>query len=280
MLNSPPNCRPECLVASECSTTLTCINKQCKDPCQGSCGTSTECHVLSHTPICSCLPGMTGDPFSGCVPYETTSRPLNADPCDGKCGQNAECRNGQCVCILDYQGNPYEYCRPECVMNVDCPRNKACVKKHCVDPCVGICGENAICDAVNHMAICTCADRTEGNPLVRCTPVQKDTGIVIREPCNPSPCGPYSQCRAHNSQPICSCIQGYTGAPPQCRPECLVSSDCSLILSCINNKCVDPCPGACGINARCEVRNHSPICTCNADMTGEKELYELNTKNP
>ncbi len=37
-LGSPPGCRPECVVSSECDHNLACINQKCRDPCPGSCG--------------------------------------------------------------------------------------------------------------------------------------------------------------------------------------------------------------------------------------------------
>ena len=88
-------------------------------------------------------------------------------------------------------------------------------------------------------------------------------------PCRPSPCGPYSQCRAVNDQSVCSCLTGYRGTPPSCRPECVVNSDCSLKEACNNQKCRDPCPGTCGVGARCEVINHNPICSCPSRYTGD-----------
>lgn len=66
-IGRPPNCRPECVSNSECSTNLACINQKCKDPCPGTCGTNAECRVVSHTPNCICLPGFSGDPFSQCT---------------------------------------------------------------------------------------------------------------------------------------------------------------------------------------------------------------------
>lgn len=89
------------------------------------------------------------------------------------------------------------------------------------------------------------------------------------DPCNPSPCGPNSQCRNRDGQAVCSCLPTYIGAPPGCRPECVVSSECASNRACTNQKCVDPCPGTCGQNARCEVINHSPICSCRERFTGD-----------
>lgn len=88
-------------------------------------------------------------------------------------------------------------------------------------------------------------------------------------PCEPSPCGPNSVCRVKDGQAICSCQIGYFGTPPTCRPECLVSSECSPDKACISQKCQDPCPGTCGIAARCQVRNHNPICTCPINYIGD-----------
>lgn len=89
------------------------------------------------------------------------------------------------------------------------------------------------------------------------------------EPCKPSPCGPNSQCRVVNDQAVCSCLTSYIGIPPACRPECLVSAECSPNNACINQKCSDPCPGTRGINTHCEVINHSPICSCKHGFTGD-----------
>lgn len=88
-------------------------------------------------------------------------------------------------------------------------------------------------------------------------------------PCNPSPCGPNSQCKEINGQAVCSCLPNYSGSPPQCRPECVSSTECPLNKACVNQKCVDPCPGVCGLNAKCQVVNHSPICSCSAGFTGD-----------
>ena len=82
------------------------------------------------------------------------------------------------------------------------------------------------------------------------------------DPCNPSPCGANSQCHEIYGQAVCSCLSNYVDSPPSCRPECVVNSECSPKKACINQKCTDPCPGVCGLNARCEVINHSPICSC------------------
>lgn len=72
-----------------------------------------------------------------------------------------------------------------------------------------------------------------------------------------------------NEQAICSCLIGYMGAPPSCRPECLVDSDCTSLMACSNQKCINPCQGSCGLNAECRVHNHIPICYCRSGFTGD-----------
>lgn len=62
----PPNCRPECLINPECPSQLACVNQKCRDPCPGSCGQRAQCSVINHNPVCTCITGFTGDPFTGC----------------------------------------------------------------------------------------------------------------------------------------------------------------------------------------------------------------------
>lgn len=87
--------------------------------------------------------------------------------------------------------------------------------------------------------------------------------------CNPSPCGLNSHCKVINNQPVCSCLSNYIGAPPNCKPECVVNSDCKTNRACVNNRCVNPCPRPCGSNSECKVINHSPVCSCRQGYTGD-----------
>lgn len=59
------------------------------------------------------------------------------------------------------------------------------------------------------------------------------------------------------------------GAPPNCRPECLIHADCPTRLACLQSKCRDPCTGSCGFNARCTVINHQPVCSCEPGYQGD-----------
>lgn len=94
-------------------------------------------------------------------------------PCvPSPCGANAICKEqngiGSCTCIEDYTGNPYESCRPECVINTDCPSNRACIRNKCQDPCPGTCGQNADCQVINHLASCMCRPGYTGDPFRHC----------------------------------------------------------------------------------------------------------------
>lgn len=277
-IGAPPNCRPECVVNSDCPAHLACINEKCRDPCPGSCGFSAVCSVVNHVPNCVCEVGFIGDPFTECHPkpvIKTTPPAVSEeDPCiPSPCGANAKCDKGSCSCLPEYHGDPYIGCRPECVLNSDCARDRACINQKCQDPCPGTCGISAECNVINHTPMCSCPSGMTGNAFIRCEPVKEP----IREdtpkpppvnPCHPSPCGPNAQCREINQQAVCSCIPGFIGSPPSCRPECTTNSDCPGDRYCLNQKCVDACAGACGISAVCRAYNHAPICSCPTRFTG------------
>lgn len=89
-------------------------------------------------------------------------------------------------------------------------------------------------------------------------------------PCDPSPCGPYSQCHEVNQHAVCSCQVDFIGMPPNCRPECVVSSECAQDKACLNQQCKTPCAAdVCASNAICKVVNHNPICSCSSGFTGD-----------
>ena len=145
---------------------------------------------------------------------------------------------------------------------------------------------------VSHLPICSCLPGTTGDPFVNCNYQidERKLKIITQtikiyqpalslhslinfsapvSPCEPSPCGPNSQCRVNQDQAVCTCLQGFFGNPPNCKPECLVSAECNPRQACINQKCSDPCLGLCGIDAECRAINHSPICRCLEGQTGD-----------
>lgn len=97
-------------------------------------------------------------------------------PCElSLCGINAVCieRNEafSCKCITNYIGDPHVECRPECVINNECPSSKSCVNNKCVNPCTDMCGSNANCYVVNHSPMCGCNNGFSGNAYIGCDPI-------------------------------------------------------------------------------------------------------------
>lgn len=197
-IGTPPTCRPECTVSSDCSLHRACSNQKCIDPCPGTCGINAKCQVINHSPICSCISGFTGDAFSRChiirkyfnIFYILTIFPnynliifqlfvaaapteiVPINPCiPSPCGPNALChQKGEipsCSCLPDFIGTPPN-CRPECVANDDCVNNLACINKKCKDPCPGSCASNAYCSVVSHTPRCSCPPGYTGNALYQC----------------------------------------------------------------------------------------------------------------
>ena len=204
-----------------------------------------------------------------CTHPTISAEPVINDPCDpNPCGPGAiprqvgdEC---ECSCPPGLFGDPYRECKPECVVNSDCPRDKACRDYHCYDPCAGLCGQNAQCEVRNHSPLCSCLPGYVGNALIECRrpPPQEP---VVTDPCDPNPCGQNAIARPSGDQCICTCPPGLQGDPfAICKPECTVDSDCARTLACISQKCKDPCvfDNQCGINAICQVNNHRSNCIC------------------
>lgn len=177
----PPNCRPECVSNSECSSNLACINQKCKNPCTDVCGDNAECLVVNHSPQCVCQTGLVGDPFVRCGAPQITYLP--SSPCEpSPCGMHSICRQqnnaGMCQCQPGYYGNPYEGCRLECILNSDCPSNRACINSKCKDPCPGTCGQNAMCQVVNHLPNCDCLYGYIGDPYRQCSIKREDESKI------------------------------------------------------------------------------------------------------
>lgn len=107
--------------------------------------------------------------------------------------------------------------------------------------------------------------------FIKCTIKFLEGDNVVTNPCQPSPCGPNSLCRVVDSTSVCTCLPTFLGSPPNCRPECTISTECAFNLACISNRCNDPCRSSklCGSNARCETINHNPICSCPPSFTGD-----------
>lgn len=203
---SPPNCKPECALNTDCSNDKACISMKCQNPCLGSCGLNALCNVIQHVPVCSCPSGYNGDPFAICnikpvgkyfkidisnqiyiytriaflIHFVFSEPPHKLDPCHpSPCGPNADCNNGVCTCLPEYQGDPYFGCRPECVLSTDCPIDKACLRSKCVNPCRDMCGLNAECNVYNHVAICSCPSGMTGDAFTQCIRIDSTYYITL-----------------------------------------------------------------------------------------------------
>lgn len=148
-------CRPECTISTDCPSNKACLDMKCVDPCPGICGFAAQCNVINHSPVCSCPPPLVGDPFVLCK-----EQPREVDPCNpSPCKVNGNCRVVNNAAVCSY---------PECVINQDCPRDRACFAHKCKDPCIRACGVNALCQAINHRAVCSCPGNYVGAPEVEC----------------------------------------------------------------------------------------------------------------
>ena len=158
---------------------------------------------------------------------------------------------------------------------------------------------NANCRVQNHIPTCTCNEGYIGDPFTACRlkPLREYNDacfnltsyfaflaiepVIEEDPCNPNPCGPNTNPpRNIGDRCQCTCLPGMIGSPPNCRPECIINADCPTDKACINKKCQDPCPGLCGVNAKCNVRNHVPICICLPGFIGDpfSQCYRPSSK--
>lgn len=195
MIGTPPNCRRECTINSECDLSKACKNFKCVDPCGSNvCGINAYCNVVSHSPLCNCNNGYTGNAFIECKP--PFNDVLDQDPCKSSpCGPNSQCRDISgipvCTCLEGFIGSPPN-CKYECIVHSDCPNSLACGNnRKCVDPCINACGINARyakiftnfhscipkilslihfvrCVVNNHNPVCTCDTGFRGDPFYSC----------------------------------------------------------------------------------------------------------------
>lgn len=73
---------------------------------------------------------------------------------------------------------------PGCDKDDDCPDNKSCENRRCINPCeVKPCGINAYCNATDHTAICQCPPNYYGNPNIMCSKCKWSSSLFVDYSC-------------------------------------------------------------------------------------------------
>lgn len=110
-----------------------------------------------------------------------------------------------------------------------------------------LCGVNSGCRVISGQVRCFCLPGYEGNP--------PDSPCTLpNNPCEPSPCGPNTQCTIlNNGLAKCTCLPGYIESPNTIR-GCIPKSDqCN--------------PNTCGLGAACD-SSRVPPCYCPEHTVG------------
>lgn len=195
-----------------------------------ACGLNADCTTTGHRAVCSCHSGFLGDPAVECHPFEE----IKGCQSDRECGHQLICERSKCVI--------------GCRDSSGCSDEESCINGICQNPCslYGVCGRNAICQAANHAAICSCPTGFKGNPNVLCTDAPP-------------------QCFRDNE-----CVLGQICENNQCLSGCRQDNNCPEDRICVHGTCQNPCllPKACGLNAICQPFNHRARCECIENFRG------------
>ena len=113
--------------------------------------------------------------------------------------------------------------------------------------------------------------------------------------CNGQKCGQYAKCVRRYRHKSCQCLDGYSGTPPFCTPQCRQNYDCNRNQTCKSGKCQDntndfdnqgkdqddkndkdeetDCNGQkCGQFAKCVQRYRHKSCQCLTGYSGTPPL--------
>lgn len=248
-----------CHYNEDCDDTQTCnrLNRVCQPACSDdACAPGATCTGRDHRPVCTCQPGLFGEPYlQGCTTQTTSECVTDSDCASPLACVNARCtdlcstnpcdvglicktvdilplRAVACVCPDGGRVAPDSGCRsppePQCSADTDCALSQVCRRGSCVDACkVDRCGQNALCESADHAAHCTCPQGYYGNPKIECN-----------------------------------------GEPRNNIPECYADDDCSSERACRERFCINPCVDSCGTGALCRVIDHKPQCSCPRGYSG------------
>ncbi len=152
-----------------------------------------------------------------------------------------------CLNVLHVFSEP----EPECRTDPECLLHLACLHQSCQDPCPTIrCGVNAECKVNSHRPYCVCKRGFEGSPQTVCEERKFLHILFLSRQCV---CAPM----------LCSFLAG-----------CKSDYECRDDQACISRECQNPCLfKECGINAKCEARNHRAHCVCPPYHDGNPERH-------
>ena len=144
-----------------------------------------------------------------------------------------------------------------CINDYECPPNRACKNKKCVNPCSesNSCGTLANCIPQNHRAVCVCPPGYTGDAYRNCIQselAQLLTFVIV----------------SFNLTLWNLIIVVKTG-------ECHYDSDCADHEICIEEQCKNPCQypfDPCGQNAECTASAHRAICHCPPEWAGNPHV--------
>ena len=141
-----------CSSDDECLSNQACRNRACINPCSfdDPCSSTAQCSVSNHKAECNCPPGLTGDPYSLCVPSKIEIKLI--------------------LMGHFFKQTIFVVKRGECQHDTECPDNKACINNQCLDPCTlhDPCGKNAECETRGHRPVCMCPSGWAGDPHTEC----------------------------------------------------------------------------------------------------------------
>ena len=248
----------ECQSDSDCPPAAACKQGRCQNPCESAraCGKGAECTTVAHRPVCSCPPQTTGNPRSGCTPFEcidsadcaaaqTCVRNKCVDPCSqlNVCGANADCavvdHQSICTCQPGYTGEARLGCTvvQRCSGDEQCPQGQRCSGGVCADECRSR------------------RDCLQGQ-------------LCLEGTCRPT-CAADTECPQYHS-----CVNQVCVLEARCRADV----DCGAEQRCRTNaygqaECQDVCNGLvlCGRNAECQAKNREVVCACKPGFRGDPQ---------
>lgn len=192
-----------------------------------------------------------------------------------------------------------------CTSNSQCPDDRACYEKNCVNPCQldNPCAPQAECRASNHKAVCLCPSGYSGDPLKQCIVIGCTTagdcppdrmclnGRCIDQCIYNNTCAPEAECRGINHRTECRCPPGFRGDPTivcverERPPVCRSDYDCEADYGCIDGLCQKPCQllEPCEEPTVCQLVSTHPLktmtCTCPAHMVVSRQGYCTDCKH-